>query len=88
MVRKLNEIFRSRDLQKIYWAAVAGVPKPAKGTIRYGLLKGGHPRDEKMQAIHPGKFVQGSNEVVRKTHLRQRRAPGRGAPRRANPAAP
>jgi 23S rRNA pseudouridine955/2504/2580 synthase len=55
MTRKLNEMFRGRDLRKIYWAAVAGVPKPSKGTIRWGLLKGGSPRDEKMIAVHPSK---------------------------------
>src|SRR5690606_14828581 len=37
MIRKLNEVFRGRDIRKIYWAAVAGVPKPRMGTIRYGL---------------------------------------------------
>ncbi|MCR8726582.1 RluA family pseudouridine synthase [Frigidibacter sp. ROC022] len=56
MTRKLNEMFRDRSMRKIYWAAVAGVPKPAMGTIRYGLVKGGHPRDEKMRAIHPAKI--------------------------------
>lgn len=58
MTRKLNEVFRGRDIRKIYWAAVAGVPKPKMGTIRYGLLKGGNPRDEKMICIHPAKVDQ------------------------------
>jgi 23S rRNA pseudouridine955/2504/2580 synthase len=53
--RRLNELFRSRDMRKIYWAAVAGAPKPARGTLRWGLVKGGNPRDEKMLAVHPSK---------------------------------
>jgi 23S rRNA pseudouridine955/2504/2580 synthase len=64
MTRKLNEMFRTRALRKIYWAAVAGVPKPAKGVIRYGLVKGGGPREEKMLAIHPGK-VAGTPDAKR-----------------------
>ena len=64
--RALNAIFRGRDLQKVYWAAVAGSPKPEKGTIRFGLVKGGHPRDEKMLAIHPSKVdaTEGAKRAV------------------------
>ncbi len=53
----LTEAFRARDTRKIYWAAVAGVPKPAMGTIRFGLVKaGGHGKGgegEKMRCVHP-----------------------------------
>jgi 23S rRNA pseudouridine955/2504/2580 synthase len=41
----LTEAFRSRETRKIYWAAVAGVPQPRMGTIRFGLVKApGHGR--------------------------------------------
>ncbi|MFV0301215.1 MAG: RluA family pseudouridine synthase [Paracoccus sp. (in: a-proteobacteria)] len=57
VARALSEAFRSRTTRKIYWAAVAGVPSPRKGTIRYGLVKApGHGRGgegEKMIAVHP-----------------------------------
>ena len=36
----LGEIFRSRQTQKIYWALVLGVPKPAQGRISLFLAKG------------------------------------------------
>ncbi|MDE2579363.1 MAG: RluA family pseudouridine synthase [Hyphomicrobiales bacterium] len=36
----LGEIFRSRRAQKIYWALVEGVPKPAQGRISLYLAKG------------------------------------------------
>lgn len=59
IARALSEAFRHRTTRKIYWAAVAGVPHPRMGTIRFGLVKaGGHGRGgegEKMVAIHPSK---------------------------------
>lgn len=57
MAAALTEAFRARETRKIYWAAVAGVPQPRMGTIRFGLLKaGGHGaggEGEKMRCIHP-----------------------------------
>ncbi|WP_163848917.1 RluA family pseudouridine synthase [Pseudooceanicola aestuarii] len=55
---KLTEAFRARETRKIYWAVVAGVPSPAMGTIRYGLVKapghGAGGEGEKMLCLHPG----------------------------------
>jgi len=60
VARALSEAFRARTTRKIYWAAVAGVPTPRKGTIRFGLVKApGHGRGgegEKMIAVHPSKI--------------------------------
>ena len=57
IARALSEAFRARTTRKIYWAAVAGVPNPRMGTVRFGLLKapgrGRGGEGEKMQAIHP-----------------------------------
>ena len=57
VARALSEAFRDRNTRKIYWAAVAGVPSPKMGTIRYGLVKapgrGGGGEGEKMIAVHP-----------------------------------
>jgi 23S rRNA pseudouridine955/2504/2580 synthase len=54
---KLTAAFRHRDTRKIYWGAVAGVPHPRMGTIRFGLVKApGHGKageGEKMHCIHP-----------------------------------
>ena len=53
----LTSAFRHRETRKIYWAAVAGVPHPKNGTIRYGLVKasghGAGGEGEKMRAVHP-----------------------------------
>ncbi|MFN7003299.1 MAG: RluA family pseudouridine synthase [Roseinatronobacter sp.] len=59
VARKLAEAFRHRATRKIYWALVAGVPTPAKGTIKYGLVKaGGRGAGEKMRCIHPSEVDQ------------------------------
>ncbi len=58
----LTEAFRSRETRKIYWAAVAGVPSPRMGTIRFGLVKAGGlgagGEGEKMIAVHPARVDQ------------------------------
>lgn len=60
VARALSEAFRARTTRKIYWAAVAGVPTPAMGTIRFGLVKapgrGSGGEGERMIAIHPAKI--------------------------------
>lgn len=61
VARALSEAFRLKTTRKIYWAAVAGVPSPKMGTIRFGLMKApGHGRGgegEKMVCIHPAKLA-------------------------------
>jgi 23S rRNA pseudouridine955/2504/2580 synthase len=59
MAAELGEIFRSRKAQKIYWALVEGVPKPAQGRISLFLAKGeamgearAAPRGRKDQKDH------------------------------------
>ena len=58
VARRLNDAFRNRTTRKIYWAAVAGVPNPQMGTIRYGLVKMGGYNAEKMRCILPGEVEQ------------------------------
>lgn len=66
----LTGAFRARTTRKIYWAAVAGVPSPQMGTIRYGLVKApGHGRageNEKMRCLHPDEVdqVEGAKRAV------------------------
>ncbi|MFD1882140.1 RluA family pseudouridine synthase [Paracoccus pacificus] len=61
VARALSESFRHRDTRKIYWAMVAGVPQPRKGTIKFGLVKApGHGRGgegERMIAVHPDRIA-------------------------------
>jgi 23S rRNA pseudouridine955/2504/2580 synthase len=57
MAAALTDALRHRETRKIYWAAVAGVPMPQAGTIKYGLVKApghGHRGEgEKMICVHP-----------------------------------
>ncbi|HVG49656.1 MAG TPA: RluA family pseudouridine synthase [Rubellimicrobium sp.] len=53
VARGLSEALRHRNVRKIYWAAVAGVPHPRAGTIKFGLVKEGGRGNEKMRAVHP-----------------------------------
>jgi 23S rRNA pseudouridine955/2504/2580 synthase len=46
----LTAAFRARETRKIYWAAVAGVPQPRMGTLRWGLLRG---EGERVRTVHP-----------------------------------
>ena len=53
----LTAAFRHRATRKIYWAAVAGVPNPRMGSVKYGLVKapgrGAAGEGEKMLCVHP-----------------------------------
>jgi len=63
----LARLFRSRAVEKIYFAAVAGRPEPARGTIRYGLVKAGaRGEGEKMRPVAPDevKATPGARHAV------------------------
>jgi 23S rRNA pseudouridine955/2504/2580 synthase len=70
MASQLTAAFRARETRKIYWAAVAGVPTPQAGTIRYGLVKAGgrgaQGEGEKMRCLHPDQVdaVPGAKRAV------------------------
>ena len=44
---QLGNLFKSRDLDKIYWAVTLGVPHPQNGEIRGWMVKSAGPGDEK-----------------------------------------
>ena len=70
VARALSEAFRHRATRKIYWAAVAGVPHPRMGSIKYGLVKapgrGRMGEGEKMICIHPTQIQQ--TEGAKRAH--------------------
>lgn len=70
VARALSEGFRHRNTKKIYWAAVAGVPSPRMGSIKYGLVKapgrGRMGEGEKMICIHPSKVQE--TEGAKRAH--------------------
>ena len=52
--RALTALFRTRELRKLYWALVAGVPKPAQGRIDLPLAKRETSAGERMVAAAGG----------------------------------
>jgi len=62
MASALTTAFRHRETRKIYWAAVAGVPHPRMGSIKYGLIKapghGARGEGEKMLCLHPDEVAK------------------------------
>ncbi|MEM9225800.1 MAG: RluA family pseudouridine synthase [Pseudomonadota bacterium] len=51
---RLGALFRSRDMDKIYWAVTVGVPKPLTGQLRSWMRKGAGPdeRDGMVLGAH------------------------------------
>ena len=67
MAADLGEIFRSRRAQKIYWALVEGVPKPAQGRISLYLAKGAAVGDERAgPGASRGRQISASRSDARK----------------------
>ncbi len=61
VARALSEALRHRNARKIYWAVVAGVPHPRKGSIKFALEKapgrGRGGEGEKMLCVHPARMA-------------------------------
>ncbi len=53
---RLGDLFRSRDMAKIYWAVTVGVPNPPAGQLRGWMAKGAGPGEarERMRAARQG----------------------------------
>ena len=91
IARALSEAFRHRLTRKIYWAAVAGVPHPRMGSIKYGLVKapgrGRMGEGEKMVAVHPGEVADpeggAGGDEAEDAPRRGPRNPGEGVGRAA-----
>ncbi len=68
IAHELSEALYYRATRKIYWAAVAGVPVPKAGRIKYGLRKVfGHRANgggEKMEVVHP-RDIAGTDRAKR-----------------------
>jgi 23S rRNA pseudouridine955/2504/2580 synthase len=50
----LAKTFRTRSARKVYWALVAGVPKPHQGRVSTYLAKGAGPEGERMRVAKHG----------------------------------
>ena len=50
----LGKAFKTHEVRKIYWALVAGVPRPDKGTVNLPLVKAGRLGDQRVRPAHEG----------------------------------
>ncbi len=58
----LAKTFRSRSARKIYWALVAGVPRPRQGRVSTYLAKGAGPGGERMRVAKHGE--EGADHAI------------------------
>jgi 23S rRNA pseudouridine955/2504/2580 synthase len=72
VAKSLGEMFKSRDMRKIYWALVYGVPNPQDGTIKAFLKKSGGKDNERMMTTdhndRDGKYSQTEYAVLDFAH--------------------
>ena len=50
----LGKLFATRNVQKIYWAGVIGVPKPMQGKVDVPLIKAAGPDGDRVRAAGEG----------------------------------
>jgi 23S rRNA pseudouridine955/2504/2580 synthase len=61
---QLGHLFRSRDLEKIYWAVTVGAPHPGDGEIRGWMIKSTGPGDDKEKMRQAEQTEKGSVHAV------------------------
>jgi len=69
----LAEAFRGRDVEKTYWALVAGAPRPRAGVIDVKLAKRAGARDRELVVPDPGPDAKNAvtdYQVIEETGLR------------------
>lgn len=67
VARDMGDIFKGREIKKIYWAVVSPVPKTAEGTIRAAISKGEGPQKERMMIDEEGGKKASTDFVVLET---------------------
>lgn len=67
VARELGKLFQTKQVTKTYWALVAGVPKPASGTIKNKIEKLPGKLGEKMAISEEGQLAITHYRVVEST---------------------
>jgi len=68
--RELSRAFSSRDVRKVYWALVVGVPNLDKGRIDLPLIKGGGSGRERVSVDNNGKRAVTDFQIVNRAGSR------------------
>lgn len=66
---RLGDLFRSREMEKVYWAVTVGVPNPPFGQIRCWMVKG-VPDDREESGWRPVGTRKGSRDSDRERMIR------------------
>jgi len=69
MARKLGELFKGRDIRKIYWALTIPAPEINQGEIRAPIIKAGGEGNEKMVVdVERGQNATTLFDIVERAH--------------------
>lgn len=64
VANQLSRLFRSRELDKIYWAVTLGVPHPSSGEIRGWMVKSSGPGGDKERMRQAQQNEEGAVHAV------------------------
>ncbi len=51
---RFGRLFQTRSVQKIYWALLKGIPRPAQGKVEAALVKASGPDGDRVRKARPG----------------------------------
>ena len=68
MARKMGDIFKSKNIRKIYWALTVPAPEINSGEIRAPLMKAGGAGNEKMIVSDEGQNATTLFDIVDRAH--------------------
>ncbi|MEM1151076.1 MAG: RluA family pseudouridine synthase [Pseudomonadota bacterium] len=61
---ELGELFRSREMDKVYWAVTVGAPNPRAGQLRSWMVKGAGPGDGKEKMVPGRQGQEGARHAI------------------------
>ncbi|MEO0981217.1 MAG: RluA family pseudouridine synthase [Pseudomonadota bacterium] len=61
---RLTELFRSRDMDKVYWAVTVKVPNPRAGQVRSWMAKGAGPGEDKERMVAAVQTDEGARHAI------------------------
>ena len=60
---RLGDLFRSREMEKVYWAVTVGAPKPPAGQVRCWMTKGQGPEGRE-RMVHCAQNDEGARHAI------------------------
>lgn len=60
----LGDLFRGRDMDKVYWAVTVGVPNPRAGQLRSWMAKGIQPGEDREKMYLSSQGAEGARHAI------------------------